>query len=109
MPENEPFSSILKVPGVDRYILVDKDGKIFSREIPEPEKMADLVSFCGLKSHTIGKAHFRYLVFSRETRDHFFIFPVGKYYLGVIKHKDISNAVLVENILQFIKDNFNRH
>lgn len=109
MPNIDRFPSILKVPGVDQYILVDKDAKIFSQAITKPMKMARIVSFCGLHSQAIGKTNFRYLVFSRETRDHFFIFPVGKYYLGVIKHKDISNAVLVENILQFIKDNFNRH
>lgn len=108
MPNIEQFASILKVPGVDQYILVDRDAKIASLSITDPMKMAEFVSFCGLNSQAIGKTNFRYLVFSRENQDHFFIFPVGKYYLGVIKQKDISNAVLVENILQFIKDIFNR-
>ena len=108
MANIDPFISILKVPGVDQYILVDRDAKIFSQKITAPETTAAMVSFCGLRAHAVGKSGFRYLVVSRETRDHFFIFPVGKYYLGVIKQKDISNAVLVENILQFLKDNFNQ-
>nr|NJM01272.1 roadblock/LC7 domain-containing protein [Desulfobacula sp.] len=108
MRDSDPFTAILKVPGVDQYLLADRDAKILSQRIAEPEKMARIVSFCGLRASAIGKTNFRYLAVSRETRDHFFIFPVGKYYLGVIKQKDISNAVLVENILQFLKDNFNR-
>lgn len=108
MPNIEQFSSILKVPGVDQYILVDRDGKIFSQAMTEPRKMAEFVSFCGLNAQAIGKTHFRYLAFSREHQGHFFIFPVGKYYLGVIKQKNINYAVLVDNILQFLKDIVNR-
>ena len=106
MPKTESFASLLKVPGVDQYILVNRDGKIFSQAMTEPQKKAKFVSLCGLNAQAIGK--FRYLAFSREDQGHFFIFPVGKYYLGVIKQKDISHAVLVDNILQFLKDNFNR-
>jgi hypothetical protein len=108
MPNTISFAAILKVPGVDQYILVDRDGKIFSQAMAEPQKIAEFVSFCGLNARAIGKTHFRYLAFSRENQDHFFIFPVGKSYLGVIKQKDISCTVLVDNILQFLKDNVNR-
>ena len=108
MPNIDRFPSILKVPGVDQYILVDRDAKIFAQAITEPIKMAEIVSFCGLHSQAIGKTNFRYLMFSRENQDHFFIFPVGKYYLGVIKQKNISNALLAENIIQFLKDFLNR-
>lgn len=109
MPDFEQFSAILKIPGVDQYILVDRDAKILSRKIAEPEKMAKIVAFCGLKSSAVGKANFRYLAVSRETRDHFFIFPVGKYYLGVIKEKNTGNAFPAENIIRFIKDFWNRN
>jgi hypothetical protein len=108
MPNIESFASLLKVPGVDQYILVNRDGKIFSQVMAEPHKMAELVAFCGLNARAIGKTGFRYLAFSREGRGHFFIFPVGKYYLGVIKQKNTNYAVLVDNILQFLKDIVNR-
>jgi hypothetical protein len=106
MPNTKSFAPILKLPGVDQYILVDRDGKIFSQAMAESQKMAEFVSFCGLNAQAIGK--FRYLAFSRENQGHFFIFPVGKSYLGVIKQKDISCTVLVGNILQFLKDSVNR-
>jgi hypothetical protein len=108
MPDTESFASLLTVPGVDQYIFVDRDGNIFSQAMAESQKMAELVSFCGLNAQAIGKINFRYLAFSLENQGYFFIFPVGKYYLGVIKQEDISCAVLVDNILQFLKDNVNR-
>ncbi len=83
MSNTESFASLLKVPGVDQYILVDRDGKIFSQAMAEPQNMAEFVSFCGLNAQAIGK--FRYLAFPRKNQVHFFIFPVGKSYLGVIK------------------------
>lgn len=108
MPDSESFASILTVPGVDQYILVDRNGKILSQAMAESQKMAELVCFCGLNAQAIGKINFRYLAFSLENQGHFFIFPVGKYYLGVIKQKDIGDAALVDTILQFLKDNINR-
>ncbi len=108
MSNIERFTSILNVPGVDQYILVDRTGKIFAHAMPEPKKMAEIVSVCGFQSHAIGKDNFRYVVFSRENQENFFIFPVGKYYLGVIKQKNMNNDALAENIIQFLKDFPNR-
>lgn len=108
MSNAELFSSILKVPGVDQFILVDGNAKIVTQAITEPRKMAALVYSCGSNSYEIGKKKFRYLVFSRENHDDFFIFPVGKYYLGVIKQHNMNNALLAENVIQFLKDFLNR-
>lgn len=108
MSNIERFKSILKVQGVDQYILVDKTGKIFVHSISEPEKMAEIVSQCGLHASAIGKTDFRYLVCLRSNPNSFFIFPVGKYYLGVIKQATVSNALLTKNILRFLKDFLNR-
>lgn len=108
MSNSERFTSILNVPGVDQYILVDRTAKIIAHAMPEPQKMAEIVSACGFQSHAIGKENFRYVVFSRENQDNFLIFPVGKYYLGVIKQKNVNNTALAENIIQFLKDFLHR-
>ncbi|MFA5902541.1 MAG: roadblock/LC7 domain-containing protein [Desulfobacula sp.] len=107
MPNVEQFGSILKVTGIDQYILVDKTAKIITHNMTDPEKMAEITSVCGFKSQEIGKSNFSYIMFSRKNHNNFFIFPVGKYYLGVIKQKTVSNDLLVENILQFLKDSVN--
>ncbi|OGR36142.1 MAG: hypothetical protein A3J80_02995 [Desulfobacula sp. RIFOXYB2_FULL_45_6] len=104
----ERFASILNVPGVDQYILVDRTAKIFAHAITDPKKMAEIVSICGVNSHIIGKTNFRYLIISRKKHNNFFIFPVGKYHLGVIKQENIDNSLLAENVIRFLKDFLNR-
>ena len=102
------FKSIINVAGVDQYILVDKAAKIFAHNMTAPETLAEITSICGFKSHTIGKTSFSYVMFSRENNNNFFIFPVGKYYLGVIKQEGINNTLLAENVIRFLKDFLNR-
>jgi len=70
--------------------------------------MAEIISVCGSNSYAIGKKRFKYLSFSRKNHDTFFIFPVGNYYLGVIKQNHISDALLAQNVIQFLKDFLNR-
>ena len=99
----EKFKQISKIDGVDQYILVNPKGNIASHDIKNPEKAANIVLLCGQNSFAIGKAHFKYLVFSRENHKNFFIFPVGKYYLGVVKKNDVNNFILADNIMNFLK------
>jgi len=98
------FQKIIRVDGVDQYILVNSNGNIAAHKIDAPQKAAEIVLTCGKNSSAIGKARFEHLLFSRENQKNFFIFPVGKYYLGVVKQDNINNATLVGNIVNFLKD-----
>jgi hypothetical protein len=104
MANIDRFHSIISLPGIDQYILVDQTGKIYAHNAKIPEKLAEITSTCGFKSHAVGKTKFSHIMFSRKNHDNFFIFPVGKYYLGVVKQENINNALLVENVLRFLKD-----
>ena len=42
--------------------------------------------------------------FSRETGQDLFIFPVGNYYLGVIKQENMETGELAERIIEFINE-----
>lgn len=99
------LSSILKIPGIKRLILVDKNAGIFlTKNIENPEKLAGMISNCGSLSHLIGGKKMKFIIFSRESRNDFLIFPVGKYYLGVIKQTGMDNILLSRNIMKFLKD-----
>ncbi len=104
MSNIERFRTIISVPGIDQYILVDKTAKIFSHNAKNPEKLAEITSVCGFKSHALGKTKFSHIMFSMENHKNFFIFPVGKYYLGVVKQESINSTLMVDNILRFLKD-----
>jgi len=95
--------AISKVPGVDQFIFVNGKGSITAHNIKNPENAAKIVLTCGKNSSAISKTDFKYLIFSRKNKKNFLIFPVGKYYLGVIKQSSISDNTLGENIISFLK------
>jgi len=97
------FIKISQIAGVDQYILVDQKGNIAAHDIKYPEKIAGMILSCGQNSFAIGKTQFKYIVFSRKNQKNFFIFPVGNYYLGVVKQKSVNNFVLADNIIEFLK------
>ena len=97
------FIQISKLTGVDQYILVDCKGKIAAHDMKNPERVAGMVFSCGRNSFAIGKALFRYVIFFRKNQKNIFIFPVGNYYLGVVKQTNVNNFVLADNIIKFLK------
>jgi hypothetical protein len=98
------FMQISNVSGVDQYILVNQKGKIIAHDIKDPEKTADMVFSCGQKSFSMNKNKSQYLIFSGKNKKNIFIFPVGNYYLGVIKSNIVDNSALTDNIIKFLKD-----
>lgn len=102
MPILEKFRQLSNISGVDEYILVDPRGNIAAHDIKNHKKAAKIVLTCGRNSFAIGKANFKYIFFSRKNQKNFFIFPVGNYYLGVVKQKRFKNVTLVDNIINFL-------
>lgn len=99
----EAFTRISRVPGVDQYILVAPGGQIAAQAIKDPGNVARMVLTCGQNSSAVGRNQFKYLMFPRENQKNFFIFPVGKYYLGVVKSVNMNNITLADNITKFLK------
>lgn len=99
----EEFKKIASIDGVDQYILVDNNQNIITHDIKNPDKVANMITACGKNSITIAKTQLKYLIFSRYCKKNFFIFPVGNYYLGVVKSKNIENFTLANNIDNFLK------
>jgi len=102
----EGFKQISRLTGVDQYVLIDQKGRIAAHDIKDARRAADMVYSCGKNLFTIGKTRLRYVVFSRKNQKHIFIFPVGNYYLGVVKQKNMNAFVLADNIIKFIKGLF---
>lgn len=98
------FEKIAEIAGVKSYILVKNNGSVAARQIEEPERIARIVLRCGQNSDAIGVSRFRYLVLARENRENFIIFPIGNYYLGVVKEKNIDSMVLVNSVLDFFEN-----
>jgi hypothetical protein len=99
----EDFNKISNVDGVDQYILIDNKQNIITHDIENPDKVASIITTCGKNSYAIAKTQLKYLIFSRSCKNNIFIFPVGNYYLGVVKSKNIENITLANNIDNFLK------
>ena len=97
------FAKIAGIKGVENYMLVKNDGTIASHNTEHPESLAKMVLDCGLNCDKIEKARFTCFVFSRGTRENYFIFPVGNYYLGLQQQADIDAALIVNTIIEFIR------
>ena len=101
---SEKFLEISKIKGVDQYIFIDHKGDIVAHDIKDPQKVSVMVFSCGQNIQTIGNKKFRYAVFSRGNKKDIIIFPVGNYFLGVVKHKNTQTLVLVDNILKLLHE-----
>ena len=90
---------IVDIPGIDQFLLTDPTGKIVAaHNIKNPEKTGNMVISCGQNVSKLGKIDFKYLLFSRKNGKNFFIFPVGKHFLGVVKEKRINNLTFADSI-----------
>ena len=97
------LSGLPEIIGVDQYVLVDQNQNIATHNIQNPEKTARIILSCAKKSFSISKSKSKYVVFPRKNQKHFFIFLTGNSYLGVIKQHDISDKILINNILNYLK------
>ena len=98
------FSAIGDLPGVKNYILVKNNGSVAAAGMAEAERIARIVLRCGRNSDAIGAPRFSYLVLTRENRENFIVFPVGNYYLGVIKEREVDDPALIKSVLEFIEN-----
>ncbi|WDP92977.1 MAG: roadblock/LC7 domain-containing protein [Desulfobacter sp.] len=100
----EVLSNVKRINGVDGYILLDGKGNILAHndDMKAPEKLSRMVYFCGRKLSVIGKKYFKYASFSRQNNRNVLIFPVGNYYLGVIKQTGIRNFRAASAVMEFL-------
>lgn len=104
----ETFLQISKIEGVDEYIFMDNRGNIAAHDIKDSQKVSGMVFACGQNICVIGRDKFKYAVFSRKNKRDMIIFPVGNYFLGVVKQKKTETLVLVDIILNFFQEQYSK-
>lgn len=104
MIQTSTLKTIGSLQGVAQFVVADPQGKIIAGNAEQPTRFAKTVGICGKKFAAMGKTGFKYAVFDRKNNCHLFIFPVGKYYLGVVKEQKIKSKILYESIIKFLAD-----
>lgn len=96
------LKEITKVAGVRQYMLLGPTGKIIAHNMEGHILISSMIISCLTICKTIKKIQFRYLIFTQKDNRDLFLFPVGKYYLGIIKKSEYKAAQLPKNIYKFI-------
>ncbi len=98
------FLQISKIKGVAQYIFLDNTGNVAAHDIKDPKRASEMVFSSGQNIQAIGRNNFKYAVFSRKNQNSIIIFPIGNYFLGVVKQKDTDILALVDIILKFLHE-----
>ena len=100
----EVLSHVKRIKGVEEFIVLDGKGNplAYNSDMGAPEKLSKMVFFCGRKLSKIGRQYFKFASFSRQNNRDVLIFPVGGYYLGVIKQSVAGNFETATAVMEFL-------
>lgn len=98
---------LTKITGIKSYILVRQDGEIMTHNFEDenPETISSILLFTALNCEKIksgfGFRNLRYLSISKENNENLLIFPLEKYFLGVMQHPNVDSIDLIKELTGF--------
>ncbi len=105
----DKIKAIIAQNGFHQFILIDSEGGIIQQEIkptkpsssvqPQVQTLANLIITIKNSASVIGKDKFKTFIVSRKNGRNIFIFPVGKFYLGVIKSTNVNETLNIDDQL----------
>ncbi len=102
----EFIAHVDKVDGVAGCLLVRNDGTLLGQTIDDPEMYSTLVVISGGCANgvmeSVGFSYCRHLSYSRESKNHFYVFPIDKFLLGVAQHPDCYVPDMLESVYRLI-------
>lgn len=97
---------ILQIDGVAAYILVRDDGHIISHNFEDSDTVASIITYTGLNGKaiksTIGLMVFKMASYTRENDEKLLIFPLGKYFIGLLQQPDAYTPDITARIEKII-------
>ena len=80
------IEKITNIEGVNQYILLGPGGTLLSHNMDNHVLVSSMIISCTSICKLITAERFHYLVFAQEDDRDFYIFPVGKHFLAIIKN-----------------------
>jgi len=98
------LSHVRRIDGVSGYILLNSKGEVLVHddEMKSPDKLSKMVYSCGRTLLLLGKNYLKYASFTRKQNKNILLFPVGNYYLGVLKQPGIRNSETAGAVIKFL-------
>ncbi len=93
------ISCVGQIRGVHGFVFVDSKGRIMGHNMGKPEPVAKMIYACGRELLALGNKNFRYVSFSRESKNNILIFLVGNSFLGVVKQTGINDVKVADAVM----------
>ncbi|ORJ61562.1 roadblock/LC7 domain-containing protein [Geothermobacter hydrogeniphilus] len=98
---------IVQIDGVNQFVLCRHDGHVITHNMEDCDDLASVATICGINAQAIqqaiGFSGFRCLTLKRQGQHHCHIFPIDKYFLGIIQNPETAATELVENVQRFLQ------
>ncbi|MCF6179575.1 MAG: hypothetical protein L3J63_09345 [Geopsychrobacter sp.] len=102
----EFIARIDEIDGVAGCVLLREDGSILGGSLDDPDLYTPLMVLGGVTAHGIkdkvGFTYCRHLSFNRAGKDHFHLFPIDKFFLGVSQSADCFVPDMLQAVLRLI-------
>jgi hypothetical protein len=102
----EFISHIDKVDGIAGCLLIRDDGRLLGQTIDDPEIYSTLLVISGGRADEVkesaGFSYCRHLSFNRKNKQHFYVFPIDKFLLGVVQRADCYVPDMLESVYRLI-------
>ncbi len=107
MATAKDFSKIGEIEGVANFLLVRDDGQVVSGNFDDTVSISSTIintgKICDSFSEDLSNRRYIYFCVERTNGENIFVFSLGRYFLGVIKHQQADPALLSDSIVRFLK------
>lgn len=98
----EFLTRVKAIDGVSGCLLVSNDGRLHGHLLDIPDKYSPLMTLSTKYAHEVmhaaGFTHCRFVSFERTKGHNFHIFPMGKYYLGIVQEFDFPRDKMIKKV-----------
>lgn len=106
-------SRIMATEGVSGYVLVKQDGNVLSHHLDRHQEVGAMVMLGGLCCKEVvsamGYQRLKSCVLTLENSTKIYVFPVGRYLLGVLSESLRNGSTPVNDIREILKDFIVKH
>ncbi|PLX79325.1 MAG: hypothetical protein C0616_11755 [Desulfuromonas sp.] len=108
MKASERFANRLNtIKGVKHFVLARNDGQLVTHNLTEPDNLSSMTTLCGIYAthikETLGFGTFEHMVLFRANEEHVVLFPLDRYFLGIVHHSGADQPALIERITRFLQ------
>ena len=108
MASASDFSKLKNIEGVGHYILVRNDGHVVTHNLNNAVELSSTIVMSGRSFKKLEDfldcGQCIYLCVERNKDNNLLVFPLGKYFLGIVEESDSDTKTTVDSIINYLKN-----